>query len=145
MKRWTALLLACLAIALVFAACGDDDDDGGGDGDAVNTERPADEGSAGEGGGAEAGGATVEVAMKDIQFEPNKVGVQAGDKIVFTNEESVPHDVKKTSGPGADFSSGAVGGMQEGDTFELRLDQPGTYKYECRVHAPGMSGTITVR
>ena len=31
--------------------------------------------------------------------------------------------------------------MQEGDTFELTLDQPGKYEYVCDVHAPGMAGT----
>ena len=35
--------------------------------------------------------------------------------------------------------------MNKGDTFELTLDEPGTYEYVCRVHAPGMAGTITVR
>jgi len=51
----------------------------------------------------------------------------------------------KESGPGDDFSSGADGGMQQGDTFKLKLDQPGTYDYVCHVHAPGMAGTITVK
>jgi amicyanin len=82
---------------------------------------------------------------KDIKFNPADVTVNAGDAITFTNDEAIPHDVHKTSGPGADFSSGGVGGMQEGDTFELTLDQPGKYDYVCEVHAPGMAGTITVK
>ena len=46
MKRWLALLLACLALGLVVAGCGDDDDDDGGD--AQTTEQPAED----SGGGA---------------------------------------------------------------------------------------------
>ncbi len=82
--------------------------------------------------------------MKNIQFEPSDVSVAAGDTITFTNDEGVPHDVEKSSGPGPSFSSGPQGGMMEGDTFELTLDEPGTYEYICRVHAPGMAGTIEV-
>jgi plastocyanin len=134
MTKLLALLLACLALGLV--ACGGDDDDGGGDdggGGAATTEEPA----GGDGGG-------TEVSMESIQFNPSELTVSAGETITFTNNESVPHDVHKTSGPGEDFASGPPGGMQEGDTFELTLEEPGTYEYVCDVHAPGMAGTITV-
>jgi plastocyanin len=135
MTKLLALLLACVALGLV--ACGGDDEepDGGGGG---ATEQPADTGGGGGGGGGE-------VAMQNIQFDPKDVSVSAGETITFTNKEAVPHDVHKSSGPGEDFASGPSGGMQEGDTFELTLDQPGEYEYVCDVHAPGMSGTITVK
>ena len=83
--------------------------------------------------------------MKNIQFDPKDISVKAGETITFTNDEAIPHDVHKTSGPGDDFSSGETGGMQEGDTFELTLDKAGKYGYVCNVHAPGMAGTITVK
>ena len=137
MTKLLALLLACLAIGLV--ACGGDDDnesEGGGDtGGSATTEEPA------AGGG---GGGGTEVSMDSIQFDPGDVTVKAGETITFVNNESVPHDVHKSSGPGPDFASGPSGGMQEGDTFELTLDEAGSYEYVCDVHAPGMSGTITV-
>jgi plastocyanin len=135
MTKLLALLLACLAIALV--ACGGDDEDEGGGGSSGGGATTAQETTGGGGGG-------TEVSMQSIQFEPSEVTVKAGDTITFVNNESVPHDVHKTSGPGDDFASGPAGGMQEGDTFELTLDQPGSYEYVCQVHAPGMSGTITV-
>jgi plastocyanin len=136
MTKLLALILACLALGLVAAGCGGDDDDdgGGGGGGAAETEEPA-------GGG---GGGGTEVSMENIQFVPKDVTVKAGETITFTNNEAVAHDVHKTSGPGADFASGPTGGMQEGDTFKLTLDQPGEYDYVCDVHAPGMAGTITV-
>ncbi len=148
MKKWLAMLLACMALGLVVAGCGgDDDDDGGGNGGSTDTQQPAGEG---EGGVQESGeeveaGRGAEVGMANIQFEPAELSVSAGDTITFTNNESVPHDVHKTSGPGPDFSSGDTGGMMNGDTFKLTLDEPGTYEYVCNVHAPGMAGTITVK
>ena len=129
MTKLLALILACLALGL--AACGGDDDDGGGDGGNAS-EQPA-------------GGGGTEVSLENVQFDPKDVTVKAGETITFKNNESIPHDVHKTSGPGDDFASGPSGGMQEGDTFELKLDQPGKYEYVCDVHAPGMAGTITVK
>ena len=137
MTKLFALILACLALGLV-ACGGDDDDDGGGGGGGASTQdQPAD-----TGGGAGSGGA--EVSMESIQFMPGDVTVAPGETITFTNNEDVAHDVHKTSGPGEDFASGPSGGMQNGDTFELTLDEPGTYEYVCDVHAPGMAGEIVV-
>jgi plastocyanin len=136
MTKLLALLLACLALGLVSCGGDDDDDGGGGGGGAATTEQPA-------GGGG--GGGGVKVSLKNIQFNPKDVTVKPGEPITFTNDESIPHDVHKQSGPGGDFASGPDGGMQEGDTFELKLDKPGKYEYVCHVHAPGMAGTITVK
>jgi plastocyanin len=135
MTKLTALILACLALGL--AACGGDDDSGGSTSGGSSTGQSS-------GGGAGSGSGT-NVSLKNIQFNPKDLTVKAGQTITFTNDESVPHDVHKESGPGGDFSSGSDGGMQQGDTFKLKLDKPGTYKYVCHVHAPGMSGTITVK
>jgi plastocyanin len=146
MKNWLVMLLACLALGVVVAGCGDDDDEepatGGGGND---TEQPADDGGGAEDdSGGEGGGGGTTVSMSNIQFEPGEISVSAGDTITFQNDEAIPHDVEKTAGPGEQFSSGPEGGMGEGDTFELTLDEPGDYEYVCRVHAPGMAGTITV-
>ncbi len=137
MTKLLALILACLALGLVAAGCGGGDNDSGdsGGGGASNSEEPAGSG----------GGSGAQVGMQNIQFDPKDLTVKAGETITFTNDESIPHDVHKTSGPGEDFSSGDSGGMQEGDTFELTLDEPGKYEYVCEVHAPGMAGSITVK
>ena len=134
MTKLIALILACLALGL--AACGGDDDSGGGSGS--GSDRPV---RAAAAPAAEARACR----MENIQFNPKDLTIKAGQTVTFTNDESVPHDVHKESGPGGDFASGPDGGMQQGDTFKLKLDKPGTYKYVCHVHAPGMAGTITVK
>ena len=111
------LLLACMALGLVVAGCGDDDDDdGGGGGGGANTEQPADQGGGNSGGAAAGGGGGAEVAMRNIQFDPSDTTIKVGDTVTWTNEEGVPHDVDKTGGPGPQFSSGPEGGMMEGDS-----------------------------
>ena len=142
MKRLLLLLLACIALGLVVAGCGDDDDDDSGGGGGASTEQPSDQGGGGGSGGG--GGGAAEVGMQNIQFDPGDVTIKAGETVTWTNDEGVAHDVDKTSGPGPQFSSGPEGGMMEGDTFEHTFNQPGTYEYVCRVHAPGMAGTIEV-
>src|SRR5918999_1317660 len=104
MTRWLALLLACMALALVVAGCGDDDDGGGG------------------GGGAE-------VSEEGVAFEPAEVTIGVGETVTWTNNDSVPHDVTADS-----FSSGEPGGMAPGDTFEHTFEEAGTFDYTCTVH-----------
>ena len=131
MTKPLALILACLALGL--AACGGDDDSSGGGG------------SGGQPAGERSGGGGTSVSLENIQFNPKNLTIKAGQTVTFTNKESIPHDVHKTSGPGDDFSSGDPGGMQQGDTFKVTLDKPGTYEYVCEVHKPGMAGAITVK
>jgi plastocyanin len=139
MARWLALLLACMALGLVVAGCGDDDDDGGGGGDAATTEQPAESGGGGDDdGGGSGGGGGAEVSMEGIAFNPSEVSVGVGDTVTWTNNESVAHDVTADS-----FSSGEPGGMMSGDTFEHTFEEAGTFDYVCTVH-PGMEGTVTV-
>jgi plastocyanin len=135
MARWLALLLACVALALVAAGCGDDDDDdGGGGGGAATTEQPAGGGEDGGGGG---GGGT-EVSEEGIAFVPAEVTVGVGDTVTWTNNDSVDHDVTADG-----FSSGEPGGMAPGESFEHTFDEAGTFDYVCTVH-PGMEGTVVV-
>jgi plastocyanin len=145
MTRWLALLLACMALALVAAGCGDDDDDDGGGGGAATTEEPADTGGDDDGGGGDddggggGGGGGAEVSMADIAFDPAELTVSVGDTVTWTNDDSVGHDVTADS-----FSSGDPGGMAGGDTFEHTFEEAGTFDYVCTVH-PGMEGSITVQ
>ena len=139
MTKLIALMFACLALGL--AACGGDDDSGGGSSGGSSSSGQ----SGGSGGSGSGGGGGAKVSLKNIQFNPKDITVKAGQTITFTNDESVPHDVHKESGPGGEFASGPDGGLQQGDTFKLKLEKPGTYKYVCHVHAPGMAGTITVK
>ena len=140
MTKWLAMLMACLALGLVVAGCGDDDDEG--DGGGGDTAEPAPTGGATDEEPA-GGGETVEVTLKDTAFDPANATVKAGSTVKWTNEDTVGHDVTKAGGPGPDFSSGDPGGMNEGDSFEATLTAPGKVDYVCTVH-PNMKATITV-
>jgi plastocyanin len=129
-KRWLALLLGCLALALVAAGCGGGgDDNGGGGGGSGDNSAPAP--SASGGGGS--------VTMKDIKFNPSTVNVKVGDTVTWTNDDSVGHDVT-----GDGFKSGSAGDIQGGGTYKHKFAKAGTFKYRCTVH-PGMEGEVVVK
>lgn len=139
MRKWLASLLALLALGLTVAGCGDDEDEDGGS--AQTSEQPADTGAeTGADTGAPPSGQTVRVGMKDIQYVPKEVTVEAGGTVRWTNTDSVTHTVTKRSGPGPRFDSG---NMEVGATFEQKLDRPGKIEYVCTIH-PNQTGTVTV-
>ena len=135
MTKLLAVLTACLALALTFAACGDDDDDDGGGGSSATTTEQTDTGTAPSGGGG-----AEEVDIPDISFDPESVTVKAGTTITWTNSDDIPHTVTKEGGPGADFDSGS---LAPGDTFEQTFDEAGKVDYVCTIH-PGQAGSVTV-
>ena len=139
MTKWLAMLLSCLVLGLVIAACGDDDEDSGGG--AADTESPAQ-----QGGGQESAspGKKVEVAMKDFKFKPQSLEIEKGTTVTWTNEDKAAHDVTKTGGPGPDFSSGESGGMAKGDTYKETFTTAGEIEYVCTVH-PDMKANLTVK
>jgi plastocyanin len=86
-----------------------------------------------------AGGRVVRVDMKGIQFAPRSLTVKAGQTVVWTNRDSVDHNVTATRG--ASFKSSNFGA---GGTYRYRPSSAGTIAYVCTIH-PNMTATLTVR
>jgi putative oxidoreductase len=84
-----------------------------------------------------AGASAVEgsaVAVRDYQFAPPSLLVEAGDTVTWTWEGRAPHNVVGQAFQSRDQSSG---------TFRHTFQEPGTFAYECTIH-PGMEGSIVV-
>ncbi len=79
------------------------------------------------------------VRIKNIQFVPKTVTVKVGQKLTWTNEDGIAHNVTATDG--ADFKSD---NLSKGDTFTFTPTAAGTIKYACTIH-PGQDGEIVVR
>jgi plastocyanin len=130
-----------LVAVLALAACGDDDSATPATPGGVATDDAA-TGDDGEGDGS-ADGETV--TIQTFQFQPDPITVPAGTTITFVNEDNIDHTV--TAGTRDDPTPEVFDGQlpEQGATFELTLDEPGTYDYFCTVHSgPGMTGVITV-
>jgi plastocyanin len=131
MRRSLPILILLLAVGALAAGCGSS---GGGSSSSSATSTPSDSGSSS---GGSSGGA-VAVAMQNIAFSPTSVTVKVGQKITWTNKDTVAHNV--TSRSGESVSSPTFG---QGGTFSFTPTKAGTIDYTCTVH-PGMNGKIVV-
>ena len=142
MPRLPTIVVACTAFALALGACGKDKEsqtgrDAGEDGSTVMT-NPTPQAQTSTQSEGEKSNDIVSVAMKDIKFVPESIAVKVGQKIIWTNEDEVGHNV--TAKQGANFASDT---LQKDQTFEYTPKQAGTIKYVCTIH-PGQNGQITV-
>lgn len=82
---------------------------------------------------------TQSVTIQNFAFAPSTIRVKKGDRVVFTNRDSIGHTVTADGGA---FDSSLI--LQNGtytlDTSDL---EPGSYPYHCTPH-PNMRGTIVV-
>jgi plastocyanin len=83
---------------------------------------------------------TVPVAYRNIAIHPDTLRVKVGTVVRWTNYDSVEHNVT-SHGAGQHLASGDFG---EGQTFSVRMTQPGVIHYTCTIHPATMNGTIEV-
>ena len=78
-------------------------------------------------------------AAPGTRFLPNTLTIKAGQSVhVVDTDPDVPHNFV-VDGVGRSKT------MEQGDTFTLKFDKAGTYRFVCTFHeARGMTGTITV-
>jgi plastocyanin len=93
--------------------------------------------SAGKPAGASAPAATDAVGIKNFAFSPATITVTAGSTVVWTNDDSIQHDVT--------FDGGSIVSsvLNHNDTFSHTFPTAGTYHYICSIH-PFMHGTVIV-
>src|SRR4051794_15641431 len=79
------------------------------------------------------------ISMKGLRFHPASATVRVGQKVTWTNDDNVDHNV--TSTHGAKFMSRAFG---HAHTFAFTPRKPGTISYVCTLH-PGMTAKLIVK
>ena len=85
------------------------------------------------------------VTVETFDFQPDPLVVPAGATITFLNEDAIDHTVTAGTRENPTPEVFDVELPEQGSTFELTLDEPGTYDYFCEIHpGPGMTATITV-
>jgi len=136
MKPWMILAGVAVLAVLVLAACGGSS--GGGSGSSTPASTPS-----------SSGGGTG-VAIANYAFTPQTLTVKAGTTVTWTNKDSVPHNVisaTNMSTSATTTSAFASGNFNQGQTFTFTFSKPGTYYYECSIHAsmPAMHGKIIVQ
>ena len=138
-KRPGGILVAGM---MVFGACSSDDDtaedstaeqtesdsstDDAASADAASDDGASDDAASDDGASDDGGGGGDAVGIAEFLFTPSEIQVASGTTITFTNNDSFAHTVTSADGAAAEFDSGDLG---EGATFEVTLDDPGTYAY----------------
>ena len=79
----------------------------------------------------------IEVKIDNFAFAPQRIVVQAGTTVTWTNADDAPHTVASSTKV---FKSGA---LDTEDKFSFTFATPGTYEYFCSLH-PHMTGTVVV-
>ena len=77
------------------------------------------------------------VAIGNFTFDPPALTVPVGATVTWVNRDDIPHTATSATGL---FGSPA---LDTDEHFAFRFDQPGSYRYFCKLH-PHMSGTIEV-
>jgi uncharacterized cupredoxin-like copper-binding protein len=137
-RRFAALFVIAVAVAVPIAGCG------GGDDDSTSAETA---GAASTTGGAAGGGQTVDMTAADFKFDPSDQTVKSGDvTFKLTNDGQTTHSLEIEDVNGQDQElEGDVSPGQSG-TLKVNLP-PGKYEFYCPVgnhKEMGMEGEITV-
>jgi plastocyanin len=82
--------------------------------------------------------AMTEVHMvKSYRFDPKVIEIKAGDTVTWTNEDNFTHTVEVD---GQEDHK-----VEQGESFSITFDTPGTYHYVCTLHSNDMDGEVIVK
>ena len=124
----------------------------------IRTERPAAEGGGQEQGGgaapAEAGTTSITIlqgaaVQGNPDYDPDSAQVAVGNKVVWDNQDTVPHTATSGTGPqdpqsGQLFDTSIINGGEQSPAVELQgVSEGQTITYHCTIH-PYMTGEIKV-
>jgi uncharacterized cupredoxin-like copper-binding protein len=138
-RRFTALFVIAVAIAVPIAGCGGGDD---------NDNTSADTGGAATGAAATGSSETVDLTAVDYKFNPSDPALKQGDvTFKLTNDGQTGHSLEIEDVNGQDEE--LEGEVQPGDSNTLTVNlPPGKYEFYCPVDdhkEMGMEGEITVK
>jgi plastocyanin len=85
---------------------------------------------------------TITVGQRGLVFTQNSASLARGDRIIFTNEDDVIHNIN-VFGPGNDDSTD-LGLQKPGATLTYRFDKAGAYRVRCNIH-PSVRMAVTVK
>lgn len=84
---------------------------------------------------------TVTVDQRGLVFTKSSVVIGRGDRIVFTNQDDVIHNIH-IFGPGEEDKD--VGLQKPGATLSYTFDKSGAYTIRCNIH-PSVKMSVTVK
>ncbi len=78
------------------------------------------------------------VSIASFSFSPATLSVKVGTRVVWTNNDNVPHTITSDSGSLLDSKT-----IAPGQSFSFTFTSAGTFNYHCSIH-PMMKGAVVV-
>jgi plastocyanin len=86
--------------------------------------------------------ATLTVIQKGLALDRSSASLARGDRIVFTNDDDVIHNIH-IFGPGPDDDVD-LGLQKPGKLLSFKFAKAGAYRVRCNIH-PSVKMSVTVR
>jgi plastocyanin len=137
------LILALLATAALFVACGDDGGDGG------TARQTATPGASQADGGIGDDLVELELKAENTKFDKDRLEAPSGSEIslTFDNRDTVEHNFSLYESPDSKDPL-FEGPLVSGPSFLIYQftapENPGTYHFHCDVHPDAMKGDFVV-
>ena len=92
------------------------------------------------------GKSEVEIKMKDLKFNQNKIIISPKTKVTWTNEDDAGHFVNTETHPEHTYYPVQNSGeLTKSQSFAITFEVPGQYNYHCSAHVPeGMIASLIV-
>jgi plastocyanin len=124
---------AVLSAILIFSGCGYSAGTNPSNSMPANTPPPSPQGTTST---APSNNSATAVSIQNFAFNPGTLTVTKGATVTWTNNDSVPHQIKS-----ATFNSSP---LSQGQTFSFTFNDAGSFDYSCAIH-PSMLGKIVVQ
>lgn len=82
---------------------------------------------------------TYNINIQGFAFSPSLLTIKKGDKVIWTNKDSMAHTITSDSGSELDSAT-----LSNGASYSHTFATAGTYNYHCTIHQ-SMKGEIIVQ
>jgi len=87
--------------------------------------------------------ATLKVIQHGLALNPDSATIAKGDRLIFTNDDDVIHNIH-IFGPGGEDDSVDLGLQKPGKSLTYKFDKSGSYRVRCNIH-PSVRMSVQVR
>ncbi|WP_194463873.1 plastocyanin/azurin family copper-binding protein [Bradyrhizobium sp. CCBAU 53340] len=86
---------------------------------------------------------TLKVIQRGLALTPDSATIAKGDRLIFTNDDDVIHNIH-VFGPGGEDDSVDLGLQKPGKTLTYKFDRLGSYRVRCNIH-PSVKMSVQVK
>jgi cytochrome c peroxidase len=86
---------------------------------------------------------TIKVIQHGLALNPDSAAISRGDRLIFTNDDDVIHNIH-IFGPGGEDDSEDLGLQKPGKSLSYKFDKIGAYRVRCNIH-PSVKMSVQVK